>query len=218
MTRPDSVTEFVEKHGKYNFSFVGPIDDQWKNNNVSHIRVSFKTNTDKMLEECKSIADRFVPHRKGDYAHEGWESITLHGIAEDKTEDFGAYGFSSFEEADYKWTGISAQTPEITNFVKGLPYEFYKRVRIMKLKAGGYIAPHNDGEGRLMGPLNFAINNPNGCCLYFENKGLVPFSAGIGYFIDVGRKHCVVNDSNEDRYHIIIHGRKLNNYKEILWD
>jgi hypothetical protein len=28
--------------------------------------------------------------------------------------------------------------------------------------------PHSDGEGRIFGPLNIAINNPEGCNFYFE--------------------------------------------------
>jgi hypothetical protein len=35
----------------------------------------------------------------------------------------------------------------------------------------------------------------------------VPFKVGRGFMLDIGREHIVVNDSNEERYHIIIHGR-----------
>ena len=63
-----------------------------------------------------------------------------------------------------------------------------------------------------MGPLNFAINQPEDCEMVFENKGLVPFSNGVGFYLDVGRRHCVVNNSNEDRYHLIIHGRRNNDF------
>ena len=46
------------------------------------------------------------------------------------------YGFKTFEDANYHWTEVSKQTPHIKNFVESLPYEYLKRVRIMKLKAG----------------------------------------------------------------------------------
>jgi hypothetical protein len=41
----------------------------------------------------------------------------------------------------------------------------------------------------------------------FKDIGTVPFKVGRGFMLDIGREHIVVNDSNEDRYHIIIHGK-----------
>ena len=76
----------------------------------------------------------------------------------------------------------------------------------MKLEAGGYIMPHTDGKGRIFGPFNIAINNPDGCQFVFKNDGIVPFKQGRGAFLDLGREHCVWNNSNEDRYHLIVHG------------
>ncbi len=76
----------------------------------------------------------------------------------------------------------------------------------MKLEAGGYIMPHTDGKGRIFGPFNIAINNPEGCQFAFKNDGIVPFKQGRGVFLDLGREHSVWNNSNEDRYHLIVHG------------
>lgn len=209
--------DFIEQNKRYKSHEYKNISDMdWHNPDVAYIRIKKKFNVSGMLEECQSLDSRFVDHRKGDYAHDGWQGITLHGIADDKTEDFNVYGFKNFEEANYKWTKASEDTPKIKEFVKALPYEFFKRVRIMKLKAGGYIAPHSDGSGRLIGPLNFAINQPENCKMVFEEKGTVPFSPGTGFYIDVGRKHCVVNNSNIDRYHLIIHGRRNKNFFNFL--
>ena len=66
--------------------------------------------------------------------------------------------------------------------------------------------PHVDGPGRIFGPLNIAINNPNGCEFYFRNWGRVSFKQGTGNFLDIGNEHIVWNNSNEDRYHFIVHG------------
>ena len=54
----------------------------------------------------------------------------------------------------------------------------------MKIEPGGYIMPHEDGEGRIFGPLNIAINNPQGCGFYFKDHGEVPFKQGRGMFLD----------------------------------
>jgi hypothetical protein len=88
-----------------------------------------------------------------------------------------------------------------------LPFASYGRVRIMKLAAGGYIMPHVDGPGRIFGPINFPLTHPDGCRFVFKDMGTVPFAVGKGFMLDIGREHIVVNESDEDRYHIIIHGR-----------
>ena len=67
--------------------------------------------------------------------------------------------------------------------------------------------PHSDNKfERAFGPLNIAINNPDGCHFVFKEKGIVPFVAGTGLVLDVGNEHIVINNSNEVRYHVIVHG------------
>ena len=83
----------------------------------------------------------------------------------------------------------------------------------MRLAPHGYIMPHSDNKDRTFGPLNIAINNPNKCHFVFENIGIVPFYSKKGFILDVGRKHMVINMSNEYRYHIIVHGA----YKQELF-
>jgi hypothetical protein len=171
----------------------------------------FDADFDKMLNEIISLEDTyFVKHRDKDklnsYNHEGWNAVTLHGIDPSKTEHFDRYGFKTQEEANYHWTEVCEFLPTLTSFIKSLEYSQYDRVRIMKLKAGGFIMPHTDGKGRIFGPLNVAINNPEGCRFGFKNDGLVPFKKGRGVFLDLGREHAVWNNSNEDRYHVIVHG------------
>jgi hypothetical protein len=38
-----------------------------------------------------------------------------------------------------------------------------------------------------------------------EKYGTVPFNQGDAFILDVANNHTVFNDSNENRYHIIIH-------------
>jgi hypothetical protein len=152
----------------------------------------------------------FVGHRQTDqhlsYKHDGWSAITLHGINSTATENYEQYGYDSEEAANYHWTDICELFPKSVKFLKSLGYTKYSRVRIMKVKAGGYIMPHVDGPGRIFGPLNVAINNPDGCGFYFKDWGQVPFSQGKGFFLDIGNEHIVWNNSSEDRYHFIVHG------------
>lgn len=186
--------------------------------------IDFDHDFDKMLDEIHHLESTyFVKHRNKDklnsYFHEGWNAVTIHGIDPSKTENYDRYGYSTEEEANYHWTEVCESIPTITEFVKSLNYNKYGRVRIMKLEAGGYIMPHTDGKGRIFGPFNIAINNPNNCDFMFKEKGIVPFKKGRGVFLDLGMEHAVWNNSNEDRYHLIVHGHinpELINKSKIL--
>ena len=48
--------------------------------------------------------------------------------------------------------------------------------------------------------------------------GTVPFKDGEAYILDVGNTHAYYNKSNEDRYHIIVHGnyKSNNKWKELI--
>lgn len=177
---------------------------------------------DLIMQEMKAIDSYFVPHRDKDkvnsYGHEGWYSVTLHGISPDKTEHFDRYGFTSEEEANYHWTEVCDHMPYTANLVKSLPFTKHGRVRIMRLSPHGYIMPHNDGKGRIFGPYNFALNNPDNCLFVFKEYGLVPFKQGRGFMLDIGNDHAIHNDSDEYRYHVIIHGIPNNNIHQLVED
>lgn len=168
-----------------------------------------------LVAEMKLLDPYFVTHREkdkiGSYGHEGWCALTLHGIAYDKTENYDIYGFDTQKEANYDWTEICHLIPKTMELMKRFPFINYGRVRIMRLDPGGYIMPHKDGEGRIFGPFNFALTNPEECEFVIENFGTVPFKAGRGFMLDLGLRHCVINRSNEYRYHLIIHGEPLGN-------
>jgi hypothetical protein len=171
-------------------------------------------------QELDKLRYFFVPHRDKDkinsYGHEGWSALTLYGLDYDKTEHFDQYGHS--DESKYRWTEVCEYCPYIVNLIKSLPFSKYGRVRIMKLSAGGYIMPHTDGAGRIFGPLNFALTHPEGCKFVFKDVGTVPFKIGRGFMLDIGREHVVVNQSEQDRYHIIIHGNPTADITNLISD
>ena len=171
------------------------------------LQIDFEDDFEKMHQECIQNDHLFVGHRQKDkhlsYSHEGWGALTLHGIRPDATEHYDQYGLS---EPNYKWTEVCKYFPTCVKFLKKLGYSGYDRVRIMRLAPGGFIMPHSDGTGRIFGPLNIAINNPKGCNFYFEDWGKVPFKQGTGFFLDIGYVHAIYNDSDEPRYHFIVHG------------
>jgi len=204
------INEFIELSLE-NQWYPTPISSSQKFNvfesDWPFLQIDFEDDFKKMHQECIENDHLFVGHRQKDkhlsYSHEGWAALTLHGIRSDATEHYDQYGLT---EPDYKWTDVCKNFPTCVKFLKKLGYKNYDRVRIMRLAPGGYIMPHSDGEGRIFGPLNIAINNPTGCNFYFQEWGKVSFKQGTGFFLDIGNIHAVYNNSDEPRYHFIVHG------------
>lgn len=213
--------DFIETNKQYNFVPTIVPSDLWKSNWPWAPIIPNEYNNEVIINELKLIDHLFVPHRANDkinsYGHEGWAAVTLHGIDSDKTENYERYGYASEKEANYHWTSVSDQIRSITKLiVLNLPFTDYGRIRIMRLDPGGYIMPHTDGTGRIFGPYNFALTNPQGCEFVFEKHGLVPFRPGRGFMLDLGIKHAVYNNSNEYRYHVIVHGKPYPNINQIV--
>lgn len=174
-----------------------------------------------MYKEAINVSQYLVEHRDQEEiagrSHKGWSSVCLHGIDWDKTNHFTSYGYSSNEEAPYKWTSISKKCPIITNWFKNVfPIDIYYRIRIMKLDSGGYILPHKDMDINKLSPINIALNQPSECVFKMKQYGVVPFRSGSVMLLDVGNEHAVWNRSAEDRYHIIVHGVPNKKYKELV--
>jgi hypothetical protein len=206
--------EFIEANSLFNWK-PNPLEfpkDLWKSN---WPYVTFEKTIDPLSveRELNSINEYFVEHRSQDsYKHSGWSSVALHGIEYDRTENWDKYGFKSQEEANYKWTMVCNKIPYVTNIIKSLPFVKLGRVRIMRLAPGGYVMPHTDGTGRVFGPFNFALTQPIGCKFVFEGFGTVPFAQGRGCMLDLGVRHAVYNDSDQYRYHAIIHGHPTKDF------
>lgn len=207
---PEEAVNFINKDEQWWPDVNVPLTFDLWNSDWPWAPMDVELDRTKVHNELDTLDPYFTMHRDldntGGYGHAGWSGITLHGIDYDKTESHEQYGFNTEEEANYHWTDICDKAPYIVNMIKSLPYSKFNRVRIMRLNPGGYIMPHKDGEGRIFGPYNLALTHPDGCTFHFEGKGKVPFKPGRGFFLDLGRRHCVVNYSREFRYHIIIHG------------
>jgi len=176
---------------------------------------------EEMLAEAVAVKDMFVKHRDedhGSYRHKGWRSLCLHGIDPYKTNHYEQYGYSSNEDTPYKWTEVADKCPINTNFFRNIfPFASYYRLRFMLLEPGGYITPHTDSDIHKLSPINIALNNPKGCKFKMkDHPGYVPFADGKAIVLDVGNTHAVFNDSDEDRYHIIVHGKANKEYEKLI--
>jgi len=174
-------------------------------------------------EEAKQVEPYYVSHR-GSEEHDGWTSCCLHGLGVDKTN-----GYEFYQDTDngYNWTELTKLAPSITQFWKSFPAESYKRIRFMKLAAGGRINLHRDCEpDDLQGfdpfehdfALNVAIIQPQDCIMTVDGK-TVPWVSGMSILLNVSKDHEVINNSNQDRIHMIAHfkvGNKKDEFCELV--
>ena len=177
---------------------------------------------EEMHKEAISLKNRFVKHRDqdghGGYRHKGWRSLCIHGIDAEKTNHYEEYGYKSNQETPYRWTDIIDQCPITYKFFKNVfPYKQYFRLRYMLLEPGGFITPHDDSDVSKLSPINIALNHPKGCKMKMKNhEGYVPFKPGSVVMLDVSNTHAFLNDSDEDRYHIIVHGIRSKEFEELV--
>jgi hypothetical protein len=158
-----------------------------------------------MLAEAKALRDRFIPHRDGE--SNGWESLTLHGLGEDKTGSWMDYGYSSGADAgkDMHWTPASDECPVTKEFfLKHFPCNKYGRVRFMLLRAGGHIGLHSDSSMPLVENINMVLNNPTECIWKWGDEEVFEMLSGNAYAVNIHYMHSVYNNSDEDRYHMIV--------------
>jgi len=183
--------------------------------------IKFKVNVpyQEIFKEFSSVWHRSVPHRP--HQSTGWYSLTLHGYKAEWTEAINQYpGFEHIQDVDgpYKWTEIAHLCPKTTSFIKSLPYKKFYRVRFMLLAPGGKIDCHQDNQHSHLKALNISIRNPIGSEFRFydpKTKNLIstaPFTDGSAFLVNIGLPHEFVNNSNQWRLHIILHGVGTDDY------
>ncbi len=160
-----------------------------------------------MLAEAQALKSMFVSHRSDEGQHQGWSSLAIHGIGATKTNVAENYGLDS-KTATYDWTEIQHQCPVTVKFFKEqFPYRWYARVRFMLLEPGGFVMPHQDHHTSFLGgAVNISLNQPDGCKLV-NTHGTLPFKdSGSMFYFNNHYPHCVYNNSDTDRFHVIVHG------------
>ena len=199
------------------------VDFNWivNESNLPWLELDISFPYEEMLEEAKAIRHMFVAHRdqdgQGSYRHKGWRSLCIHGIDAYKTNHFEQYGYKSNQDTPYCWTEVADLCPITTKFFKeDFPYKRYFRLRFMLLEPEGFITPHVDTFDSRLSPINMALNHPEGCLMKMKGHPFVPFKPGKALLLDVGNEHAYINKSNEDRFHIIVHGTKTKEFEELV--
>jgi hypothetical protein len=180
---------------------------EYYQSDARYLKLDIELPYEKMYEEAFALLHKFTPHRDGEYAHDGWKSLTIHGLGHDKHESYKEYGYATGKDAsnDMFWTEIADLCPITTRWLKEVfPCNKYGRVRFMLLRAGGSIALHKDSSIKLIENINIALNNPAGCKWIWGDGEELDMEPGGVYAMNLYYDHSVVNNSNKDRIHMII--------------
>jgi len=178
------------------------------------------------IAEAQKVYDEgfFVEHRYGNGGAGEWCSAALHSfVKKGEDNEMGWYhtknpsGHGLTEESvTWGWTEIAEIAPETKRWLEDFPHKQYRRCRFMLLKPDGRIDRHNDSnakrvaEGRkrnLAAAINLAFYQPKNCYLRrADTKEELPFENCTGFWFDNGVDHEAHNQSDENRFHFIIHG------------
>lgn len=157
----------------------------------------------KIYGEILKIKNFLVPHRENDGL--GWKSFCIHGKSFNATREDNYYN----DDRPHVWTEEALKyMPNTISFLSSLKFKKFQRVRVMCLESRGFINVHRDQSESKLGPINIAIHHPTSCKFYLEHHGELIFKPGVAYRLNLVNYHSVINYSDTDRYHIIIHGTK----------
>ncbi len=173
-----------------------------------YLKLDIELPYEEMLNEARSLREEFIPYRLYDSSNTSWHSLPVVGISSHQPYAWNVYNYKNAKEAahDMKWTEISEKCPVTTEWLKSFyPSNSYARVRFMLLEAHGSIDYHKDTEYSVLGAVNIALSNHPECKWHWKDGESLAFKPGEAYAMNISYEHSVINNSDEDRYHLIIH-------------
>jgi hypothetical protein len=175
-------------------------DFEWitQHSGVPWLKLSVQIPYEDILREIKNNVEFLVEHRDDYSEHQGWKSFCIHGKSLTQTQH-------SDDDRPCVWIPeVVERMPVTVNYFKTWHLDF-NRLRVMSLDPGGFIGVHQDEKTSSLCPINIALSQPTGCEFVMEGWGVVPFTPGDAFMLDISNLHAVVNNSNQTRYHIIVH-------------
>jgi hypothetical protein len=181
-----------------------------RDSSVEYVQMNFDVPVDTILQEYASIKNNLVIHRPED-GHKDWYAVTLYGFASDKTHSHWEYDRRK-QKPDV--TDVGIQCPQTIKWVKSLPYARIDDIRFLVIKPNGYITKHIDvPERNWLEPLNICLSYPDGNKFVLNDKH-VDYVPGMPLVLNIHYEHYVENNSDEERVHLLVHGKK----KQEFWD
>ena len=188
------------------------IKQSCRTNDIFYLKYPFEFPKECIDEVLQVYEEGFFVKHRGSDSH-GWQSCALHGWGVGKPEYYrtmnpSGYGIKE-EDVVYGWTEIEELAPRTKQFLQdNFDTSVMRRARFMLLEPGGYIKEHTDGEERnIMSAINGCLTQPKDCYLRrTDTLEEVPFEPLKLFWYDNRVMHEAKNNSNENRFHFIIHG------------
>ena len=174
-----------------------------RDSDVEYVHMNWQVPVDVIEQEYLAVKDTLIIHRPED-GHKDWYAVTLYGIDAGKTNSHWEYGL----RAKKTLTAVGEQCPSTMEWIRSLPMARIDDVRFLVIKPGGYIAPHIDvPERNWLDPINICITWPQGSVFTHNGKQL-PYAPGVPLVLNIHYEHDVKNNSDQERLHLLIHGKK----------
>jgi hypothetical protein len=156
-----------------------------------------------ILDEIANIESLMCAHRDELGEHKGWQSFCIHGKSYNATREDLYYN----DSRPHAWTKEAQEfMPQTVEYFDQQWHRgSFKRLRVMLLEPGGYITVHSDSDKPELTAINISITQPVDCHFLMEHHGIVPFNPGMAYWLDISNRHVVFNNSNQPRWHLIVH-------------
>jgi len=181
-----------------------------RNSSVEWVSMNFNVPCDTILEEYNSIKDSLIIHRPED-GHKDWFAVTLYGFGSDKTNSHWEHRSRKLKPGI---TDIGQKCTHTIKWVKALPFARIDDIRFLVIKPKGYIKKHADKpDQNWLEPLNISLTYPIGSKFVLNEKE-VPYKPGVSLVLNIHYEHYVNNNSDEERIHLLVHGKK----KKEFWN
>jgi hypothetical protein len=181
-----------------------------RNSDICWAELELAVPVDVIEKEYVNIKDSLILHRPHD-GHKDWFAVTLYGISSEHTNSHWEYSNSKKTVTD-----IGQLCPQTLDWVFNLPFSRIDDVRFLVIKANGFISEHIDVlDQNWLDPLNISITYPKGNIFVMEDA-IVPYDVGKSFVLNIHYKHSVTNNSNYDRLHLLVHGKKRKDFWEAV--
>jgi hypothetical protein len=184
------------------------------------IKLDFKININELKNYLDFVKNFSPPFMKKNGPWGGWSITSSNGEIYDGWQTGEkAYAESSSEEEKkaivdfFNKSDFSKPTPIYNEFIASLINEILQEVPDLKLSRIriAVLKPHpeseaywhKDSDGAQVFRLHIPIETNDQCFFDYQNERHHLKADGSLYLIDVGKIHRAVNNSSEDRFHII---------------
>lgn len=170
--------------------------------------IPFCSNISKESETYQS-RDAQAKRLQVDKCVKDWEFITLYGIGSNIVSRKEDYTSLNKINVSHKWTDAGNKCPLHKKIIEDT-FILDNDITIMYavLRPGGFCTPHTDADKdsdkkNVLTSLTLMTYNPSGSIFFFENWGKIPIKQGKMYLLNVAYYHATINNSNENRYHLM---------------